>query len=127
MTPPSGEIVARPMLKRACGCVQEFQYYEVDKYRAQRQAKFESTRCPGCAAKLIESQRIPSKGEAFSLLPPGAKLLLERADDGTWSGELTALDVTVSTKDAALQSIIGALAQQWVMQSRLKNEHDQKA
>ena len=121
MTPPSGAILAKPMLKRACGCVQEFQYYEVDKYRAQRQAKFESTRCPACAAKLIESQRIPSKGEALSLLPTGAKFTLERADDATWTGELTGHGVTVSAKDAAPQAIIGTLAQQWAMQSRQKN------
>jgi hypothetical protein len=49
--PPTGEIVARPMLVRACGCVQEFQHYEVDKFRAARQAKFQATRCPACAAK----------------------------------------------------------------------------
>ena len=71
--PPTGEIVARPMLVRACGCVQEFQHYAVDKYRAQRQAKFQRTRCPTCVAKLVEQQRIastlPKKGEAFKQLP----------------------------------------------------------
>ena len=39
--PPKGEIVARPMVVRACGCLQEFQHYAVDKYRAQRLAKFQ--------------------------------------------------------------------------------------
>ncbi len=40
MTEPSGRIIARPMVARACGHQQEFQHYEVDKYRAQRLAKF---------------------------------------------------------------------------------------
>ncbi len=38
--PPTGEVVARPMVRRACGHEQEFQHYAVDKYRAQRLAKF---------------------------------------------------------------------------------------
>src|SRR3954469_21893767 len=57
MTEPSGKIVARPMVTRACGHKQEFQHYEVDKYRPQRLAKFQKTRCAGCAAKLVEEQR----------------------------------------------------------------------
>ena len=60
MAVPSGEIVARPMVARACGCLCEFQHYAVDKYRAQRLAKFQKTRCPDdnshrqtpCAAAL---------------------------------------------------------------------------
>ena len=51
---PSGEIIARPMVARACGCLCEFQHYAVDKYRAQRLAKFQKTRCPECVAKLVE-------------------------------------------------------------------------
>ena len=35
MTEPSGKIVARPMVTRSCGHQQEFQHYEVDKYRPQ--------------------------------------------------------------------------------------------
>ena len=49
---PTGEIVARPMVARACGCLREFQHYAVDKYRAQRLAKFQKTRCEVCVAKL---------------------------------------------------------------------------
>jgi hypothetical protein len=45
MTEPSGKIVARPLVVRACGHAQEFQHYAVDKYRAQRLAKFQRTRC----------------------------------------------------------------------------------
>ena len=66
MTEPSGKIVARPMVVRACGHEQEFQHYTVDKYRAQRQAKFQSTRCPDCVAKLVEEERKalpPRRGE----------------------------------------------------------------
>src|SRR5262245_14634800 len=54
--PPTGEIVARVMLARACGCLQEFQHYKVDKYRGERQAKFQRTRCPACAAQLVKEQ-----------------------------------------------------------------------
>ncbi|MFL5327657.1 MAG: hypothetical protein ACJ8C4_01975 [Gemmataceae bacterium] len=118
MTPPSGAIIARPMLKRACGCVQEFQYYEVDRYRAQRQAKFESTRCPACAAKQIEAQRIPSKSEALTGLPTGAALLLVRMEDGTWAGKLTAAGQTVEAAGPSPQNLTVALAQQWTMQKR---------
>src|SRR5881227_1965946 len=69
--PPSGEIVARPMVVRACGCEQEFQYYKVDKYRAQRLAKFQGSRCPACVAKLQEEQKRAAglpKGEALKAL-----------------------------------------------------------
>ncbi len=118
MTPPSGAILAKPMLKRACGCVQEFQHYEVDRYRGQRQAKFEATRCPACAAKEIEAQRTPSKGKAINLLPSGAKLTLEKANDGTWSGELNGDGVKVMAMDLTVQLVIGALAQQWVIRRR---------
>ena len=41
MAIPTGEIIARPMMARACGCMCEFQHYAVDKYRAQRLAKFQ--------------------------------------------------------------------------------------
>ena len=58
MSEPSGEIVARPMVARSCGCMQEFQHYAVDRYRAQRLAKFQKTRCPTCVAKLVEEQRV---------------------------------------------------------------------
>src|SRR5262245_19482052 len=81
MTEPSGRIVARPMVTRACGHQQEFQHYEVDKYRAQRLAKFQKTRCADCAAKLVEEQKraaeaLPKKGEALKLLPPGTQVSL---------------------------------------------------
>ena len=73
MTEPSGKIVARPMVVRACGHQQEFQHYAVDKYRAQRLTKFQRTRCAECAAKLVEEQqraarrRAEEKGEAPKL------------------------------------------------------------
>src|SRR6185312_11640970 len=87
---PSGEIIARPMVARACGCLCEFQHYAVDKYRAQRLAKFQKTRCPACVAKLVEQQRqaatLPKKGEAFKQLPDGTQLSMARKPDGSWSG-----------------------------------------
>ena len=83
MTQPSGKIVARPMVARACGHEQEFQHYAVDKYRAQRLAKFQQTRCADCAAKLVEEQQraaqaAPKKGESLKLLPPGTRVTLTK-------------------------------------------------
>src|SRR5262249_62213478 len=95
MTEPSGRVVARPLVVRACGHQQEFQHYAVDKYRAQRLAKFQRTRCAECAAKLVEEQKraaaaLPKKGEVLKLLPPGAQLALTLRQDGTWAGTLAA-------------------------------------
>jgi hypothetical protein len=115
--PPSGEIIARPLLVRACGCVQEFQHYAVDKYRAQRQAKFQKTRCPTCVAKLVEAQRLastlPKKGEAFKLLPPGTQVALTRRPDGVWTGKLTADGTTVEATGEGPQGVTVALARLW--------------
>src|SRR5215510_6736012 len=90
---PTGEIIARPMMARACGCVCEFQHYAVDKYRAQRLAKFQQSRCPACVAKLVEEQRKAAplpKGEALKLLPPGTQVFLALQPDGSWMGKLAA-------------------------------------
>src|ERR1700678_2373474 len=100
MTEPSGRIVARPMVVRACGHQQEFQHYSVDKYRAQRLAKFQKTRCAECAAKLVEEQQraneaLPKKAESVKSLPPGTKVSLTRQPDGAWSGTLSAEGKTV--------------------------------
>lgn len=115
--PPTGEIVARPMLKRACGCVKEFQHYAVDKYRAQRQAKFQRTRCPECVAKLVEQQRIastlPKKGEAFKQLPAGTQVALSRLPDGTWSGTLSASGKSVEANGEGPQGVVVTLARMW--------------
>ena len=122
MTEPSGKIVARPMVVRACGHQQEFQYYAVDKYRAQRLAKFQQTRCAGCVAKLAEDQQrlakaAPTKGEALKSLPPGTQVSLTRRTDGSWSGTLSAAGTTVEvagTAEAGPQSVIVALAKLWI-------------
>src|ERR1700678_2849706 len=100
MSIPSGEIIARPMVARACGCLQEFQHFAVDKYRAQRLAKFQKTRCSTCVAKLNEEQKkaaaaLLKKGEAFQPLPTGTKVSMARSPDGTWKGTLTAEGTTV--------------------------------
>src|SRR3954470_10501248 len=100
MAVPTGEGVARPMVARACGCLREFQHYKVDKYRAQRLAKFQSTRCEVCVAKLNEEQKqkaalIPKKGEAIRSLPAGTQVALTYQKDGTWAGKLTAAGKTV--------------------------------
>src|SRR5436309_13168985 len=102
--PPTGEVVARVMLPRACGCLQEFQHYKVDKYRAQRQAKFQRTRCPACVAKLVEEQRRtapPPKREVLQLLPAGSQVTLTRRADGSWGGTLTAEGATGESAGAA--------------------------
>jgi hypothetical protein len=123
--PPTGEIVARPMLVRACGCRQEFQVYAVDRYREQRQAKFQKTRCPACVAKLLEEQRkqaaLPPKAEALKLLPPGTAVSLTRRPDGTWAGTLAAAGVAVETAGEAgtgPQAVLAALARRWLSESK---------
>ena len=125
MTEPSGKIVARPLVVRACGHQQEFQHYAVDKYRAQRLAKFQKTRCAACAAQLVEEQRRaaearPKRGELLKLLPPGAQLSLTRRPDGSWAGTLAAAGTTVETEGTAGAgplSVIIALARLWVLES----------
>ena len=125
MTEPSGKIVARPMVVRACGHQQEFQHYTVDKYRAQRLAKFQQTRCADCAAKLVAEQQraaeaAPKKGEALQLLPPGTQVSLTRRPDRSWAGTLAADGTVVKTEGAAAagpQSIVVALARLWVIES----------
>jgi hypothetical protein len=125
MTEPSGKIVARPMVVRACGHQQEFQHYAVDKYRSQRLAKFQRTRCADCAAKLVEEQQraaaaLPKRGEVLRQLPPGTQMSLTRRTDGSWAGVLTANGVAVETDGPAgggPQSIIVALARLWVSKS----------
>ena len=125
MTEPSGRVVARPMVPRACGHLQEFQHYEVDRYRAQRLAKFQKTRCAECAAKLVEEQRraaeaLPKKGEALKSLPAGTQVSLTRQPDGSWSGTLSADGITVEvTGDAGTgpQSVLVALARLWASES----------
>jgi ABC-type uncharacterized transport system fused permease/ATPase subunit len=125
MAEPTGKIVARPMMVRACGHEQEFQHYAVDKYRAQRLAKFQQTRCADCAAKLVEEQQrlseaLPKKGEALKSLPPGTQMSLTRQPDGSWTGTLSADGTTVEmTGDsgAGPQSVLIALARLWLVQS----------
>jgi hypothetical protein len=125
MTEPSGKIVARPMVVRACGHQQEFQHYAVDKYRAQRLAKFQQTRCAECAAKLVEEQRrvaeaLPRKGEALQSLPPGTQVSLTRQPDGTWAGTLSVGGTTVEIAGiagAGPQSVLVALARLWFSES----------
>ena len=116
---PSGEIIARPMVARACGCLQEFQHYAVDKYRAQRLAKFQKTRCATCVAKLNEEQRLaaaalPKKGEAFQQLPAGAQMTMTRRPDGNWAGTLSCSGKTVEAVADGPQGLSVSLARLWV-------------
>ena len=119
MTEPSGKIVARPMVTRSCGHQQEFQHYEVDKYRPQRLAKFQKTRCADCVAKLNEELRRATplpKAEALKLLPPGTQVALTLRPDGSWTGRLTVgvtLVETAGVVGAGPQAVVGALAQLW--------------
>jgi hypothetical protein len=118
--PPKGEVVARPMVRRACGHEQEFQHYAVDKYRAQRLAKFQGSRCPACVAKLQEEQRraatVP-KGEALRMLPAGARLTLTLGPNGRWAGTLEAGGTEVEAAGPAgsgPQAAVVALARLWL-------------
>ncbi len=118
--PPTGEVVARPMVVRACGHEQEFQHYKVDKYRAQRLAKFQRSRCPACVAKLEEEQRRaapPPKAEVLKLLPSGSKISLTLRPDGNWAGTLTSEETTVEltgTMGAGPQAVVVALVRLWL-------------
>jgi hypothetical protein len=125
MTEPSGKIVARPMMARACGHMQEFQHYTVDKFRAQRLAKFQKTRCAECAAKLVEEQQraaeaLPKKGETLQSLPAGTQVSLTRQPDGSWAGTLSASGTTVTLAGivgAGPQAVIIAMARLWMSQT----------
>jgi hypothetical protein len=120
--PPTGKIVARPMVQRACGCMCEFQHYAVDKYRAQRLAKFQQSRCPACVAKLVEEQKRNApmpKAEAMKQLPAGTQVTLTLQPDGSWAGALAAGGRTVEmpgTGNAGPQAVVVALARLWVSQ-----------
>ena len=122
MALPTSAIVSRPMLPRACGCLQEFQVYAVDRYRAQRQAKFQSTRCPACVAKYTEEQRKvdPPKAEAFALLPAGTQVTLMRGADDNWAGTLTAEGTTVEATGNGPQVITVSLARKWLLATKPK-------
>jgi hypothetical protein len=116
---PTGEIVARPLVARACGCVREFQHYAVDKYRPQRLAKFQATRCEECVARLNEEQRraaaaLPKKGEAFRQLPSGARVSMTRQPDGKWTGTLAANGTTVEATADWPHGLAISLARLWV-------------
>ena len=116
---PTGEIVARPLVERACGCVREFQYYAVDKYRAQRLAKFQATRCEECVARFNEEQRraaaaLPTKGEACRQLPAGAQVAMARQPDGKWAGTLAADGTTVEATADWPHGLAITLARLWV-------------
>lgn len=131
MTEPSGKIVARPLVTRACGHQQEFQHYQVDKYRPQRLAKFQNTRCADCVARLAEEQRraaeaLPKKGEVLKLLPPGTQVSLTSQPGGSWAGRLSAEGTTVEVAGAAgagPQAVIVALARLWVAEAGAGRGH----
>jgi hypothetical protein len=117
---PSGEIVARPMVARACGCLCEFQHYAKDKYREQRLAKFQETRCPACVAKLEEERRRvvaarPARGEAIKALPRDTQIAIARKPDGLWVGTLTASGTTVDAVADSPQPLAATLAQLWAV------------
>jgi hypothetical protein len=120
------------MVVRACGHAQEFQHFAVDKYRPQRLAKFQKTRCADCVAKLNEEQQraaLLPKSEALKLLPPGTQVSLTSQPDGSWAGKLSADGKTVEVAGAAgagPQSVVVALARLWVSESgagREQSEH----
>jgi hypothetical protein len=135
MAEPSGKIVARPMVVRVCGHQQEFQHYAVDKYRAQRLAKFQKTRCAECAAKVVEEQQriaeaVPKKGEVLKSLPPGTQVSLARQPDGSWVGKLSADGTTVEVTGVAgagPQSVVVALARRWASESGVGRGVDEPA
>lgn len=124
---PTGKIIARPMVARACGCMCEFQHFEKDRFREQRLAQFQKTRCPACVQKHNEEQakvaaQLPKKGEAFALLPTGARFTLTRQADGNWAGTLEGDGLKVEGTDATAQGLTVTLARLWVATGRSKGE-----
>jgi len=122
MSEQAGKSVARTMVARACVCVQEFQHLTVDKYRVQRLAKFQTTRCAACVAKANEEQRlaaaaVPKKGEALRLLPSGTQITMTRQPDGTWAGTLAGGGKTVKAVGEGPQGLTVALARLWLSAS----------
>jgi hypothetical protein len=123
MSLPSGKIIARPMVVRACGHEQEFQHYERDRFRDQRLAKFQATRCTDCVNKLNAAQKQASgipKHEALKRLPTGTQLSLTLAPDNAWTGTLSANGTTVNAvgiAGAGPQSVAGSLAQLWLAEA----------
>jgi hypothetical protein len=120
------------MVPRACGCLQEFQHFAVDKYRAQRLAKFQKTRCSTCVTKLNEEQKkaaaaLPKKGEAFQLLPLGTKVTMTRRPDGSWAGTLTADGRTVEAIADGPQGLSVSLARLWVSNTKPAEKQAAKA
>jgi hypothetical protein len=121
MAVPTGKIVDRPMVARACGCRCEFQHYEVDKYRSQRLAKFQQTRCPACVAKLEDERRQavaarPARGEALAALPIGTQVMLVRRPDGLWAGTLRADGAEVEAVADGPRPLVTTLAQLWAVE-----------
>jgi len=119
MAVPTGEIVARPMVARSCGCECEFQHYAVDRYRTQRLAKFQSTQCGVCVAKAEEERRkiaasLPTKGESLQALPPGSVISMTRRPDGNWAGTLTAEGKKVEAVADGPPGMAVALARLWL-------------
>lgn len=115
---PSGEIVARPLVARACGCLREFQHFAKDKYREQRLAQFQKTRCEVCVAKLNDEQKraaaaLPKVGKVFQSLPAGAQLAMTRRADGAWAGTLAAGGTTVEGAASGPQELTTLLARLW--------------
>jgi hypothetical protein len=128
---PSGEVIARPKVARACGCLKEFQHYAVDKYRAQRLAKFQQTRCEDCVGKLNEEHKLaaaslPKKGEAFKLLPAGSEVFMVRKADGTWTGTLSGDGKVVEGLGDGPQGLIVTLARLWVAAKGTKAPPEKK-
>ena len=119
MAEPTGSVVGKTTVVRACGCSQEFQHFAKDRFLEQRLTKLRKTRCANCAAKYnAEQQRlaatVPKKGEAIRSLPAGAKLSLTRAADGTWAGTLAAAGRTVDATGEGPSGLTITLARLWL-------------
>jgi hypothetical protein len=115
---PSGEVVARPLVARACGCQREFQQFAKDRYREQRLAQFQMTRCEVCVAKMNEEQKRaaasgPKAGSVFRSLPSGARVEMTRRADGAWAGTLTAGGTAVEGAAGGPQELTIFLARLW--------------
>jgi hypothetical protein len=115
---PSGEVVARPLVARACGCRREFQLFAKDRYLKQRLAQFQKTRCEVCVAKMNEDQKRaaasgPKVGSVLRSLPTGARFEMTRRADGSWAGTLSAGGTVVEGAAGGPQELTALLSRLW--------------
>ena len=124
MSEPAGRVVGKVPVVRGCGCTQDIDRFDRDRFFDQRLDKLKKTRCPACVTKHAAEQKqaasLPKRGEAVAALPPGAAVSLTKRPDSIWAGTLTAGGVTVEAVGESPVGVTVALAQRWVVANKPK-------